>query len=142
MTRGQNIAPRSALSVEYRIDFGGSRRNRARKKPSARPKRMTNRLPRITRLLALAHHLQELIDQGLVADYADIARLSGITRARVTQIMNLTLLAPQIQEKLLSYGTETIFTHNLNKNAIRMALKTPIWNEQIELFNTLNSQAS
>ena len=36
-----------------------------------------------------------------VADYADIARLGHVTRARVTQIMNLLNLAPDIQEEIL-----------------------------------------
>ena len=36
-----------------------------------------------------------------VRDYADVARLGYVTRARVTQIMNLALLAPDIQEELL-----------------------------------------
>ena len=38
---------------------------------------------------------------GRLKDLADIARLSGITRARATQIMNLLHLAPDIQEKIL-----------------------------------------
>lgn len=56
------------------------------------------RIPRITRLMALAIKFQDMIDRGEVKDYADLARLGYVTRARVTQIMNLTLLAPEIQE--------------------------------------------
>lgn len=59
------------------------------------------RIPRITRLMALAIKLQEMIDRGEIQDYVDIARLGYITRARASQIMNLTLLAPDIQEALL-----------------------------------------
>jgi hypothetical protein len=51
--------------------------------------------------MALAIHFEELIRQGVVTDYADLARLGHVTRARVTQIMNLRLLAPEIQEELL-----------------------------------------
>lgn len=36
-----------------------------------------------------------------VNDYADISRLGYVTRARITQIMNLLLLAPDIQEQIL-----------------------------------------
>ena len=60
------------------------------------------RIPRITRLMALAIKFQDMIDRGEVKDYADLARLGFVTRARVTQIMNLTLLAPEIQEAILS----------------------------------------
>jgi hypothetical protein len=51
--------------------------------------------------MALAIHFEDLIRQGVVTDYADLARLGHVTRARVTQIMNLRLLAPEIQEELL-----------------------------------------
>jgi hypothetical protein len=65
-------------------------------------KRPTGRLPRITRYMALAIYYEDLIRQGQVHDYAEIATLGHVTRARVTQIMNLRLLAPDIQEQLLS----------------------------------------
>ena len=58
-------------------------------------------LPRITRLMALAIHFDGLIQSGLVTNYAELARLGNVTRARVTQIMNLLMLAPAIQEELL-----------------------------------------
>ena len=61
----------------------------------------TGRVPRISRFMALAIHFEELIRTGVVTDYAELARLGHVTRARVTQIMNLRLLAPDIQEQLL-----------------------------------------
>ena len=60
------------------------------------------RTPRITRLMALAIKFQDMVDRGDVRDYADLARLGYVTRARVTQVMNLLMLAPEIQEHLLS----------------------------------------
>ncbi len=63
------------------------------------------RVPRITRLMALAIKFQEMIDRGEVKDYADLARLGFVTRARVTQIMNLCRLAPDIQEEILAGST-------------------------------------
>jgi hypothetical protein len=60
-----------------------------------------DRIPRISRYMALAIHFEDLIRQSVVTDYADLARLGHVTRARVTQIMNLRLLAPTIQEELL-----------------------------------------
>lgn len=59
------------------------------------------RIPRISRLLALAHHLERLVVTGEVKDYAELARLGNVSRARITQIMNLLLLAPDIQEAIL-----------------------------------------
>ncbi len=51
--------------------------------------------------MALAIYYEDLIRQGHVHDYAEIAALGHVTRARVTQIMNLRLLAPDLQERLL-----------------------------------------
>lgn len=58
-------------------------------------------MSRDARLLALAHRFERLIETGVAADYADLARLGHVTRARVTQIMNLLSLAPDIQEQIL-----------------------------------------
>ena len=59
------------------------------------------RLPRITRLVALAVRFEGLLQDGTVRDYADLARLGGVSRARITQIMSLRSLAPVIQERIL-----------------------------------------
>jgi hypothetical protein len=60
------------------------------------------RIPRISRLMALAIRLDGLIRSGQVKDKATIARVGRVSRARVTQIMNLLFLAPDIQEQLLT----------------------------------------
>jgi hypothetical protein len=59
------------------------------------------RVPRVSRLLALALRWQQLLRAGGIADYAALARLGHVSRARVSQIMNLLVLAPDIQEALL-----------------------------------------
>jgi hypothetical protein len=65
---------------------------RTARQAAGRPKREAApprpRIPRITHLMALAIKFQEMIDRGEVKDYADLARLGFVTRARVTQIMN------------------------------------------------------
>ena len=72
----------------------------ARPKPATLPP--PAHIPRITRLMALAIKFQGMVDRGEVRDYADIARLGFLTRARLTQIMNLMLLAPDIQAEILN----------------------------------------
>ena len=59
------------------------------------------RVPRLARLMALAIRLEGLLRKGTIADQADLARLGQVTRARISQIMNLVHLAPDIQEHLL-----------------------------------------
>jgi hypothetical protein len=82
------------MTIEYTID----NRQRATAE-SATP--APARPPRIACLVALAHRFDELVRSGAVQDYAELAPLGHITRARVTQIMNLLNLAPEIQEYLL-----------------------------------------
>ena len=71
----------------------------AASEPSASVPR--GRVPRISRLLALALRLDELVHAGVIADYATLAELAHVSRARISQIMNLLVLAPDIQETLL-----------------------------------------
>jgi len=59
------------------------------------------KVPRVARLLALAHKFQGMLDGGEVESMAELARLGRVSRARITQIMDLLLLAPEIQEEVL-----------------------------------------
>jgi hypothetical protein len=59
------------------------------------------RVPRVARLLALAHKFEGLVHYGTIADYATLARLGHVSRARITQILHLVHLAPDIQEEIL-----------------------------------------
>jgi hypothetical protein len=65
------------------------------------PKLPKGRVPRVSKLMALALRLDDLLQSGAVVSYAELARLGHVTRARVCQIMNLVYLAPDIQEALL-----------------------------------------
>ena len=59
------------------------------------------RVPHVSKLMALAIRFDGLVRDGVVTDFAEIARLGHVTRARVTQIMDLLQLAPDIQEAIL-----------------------------------------
>jgi hypothetical protein len=65
------------------------------------PAPVAGRVPRVSRLMALALRFEELLASDEIANQADLARLAQVTRARVTQIMNPRLLVPDIQEELL-----------------------------------------
>ena len=58
-------------------------------------------MPRVAKLLALAHRFEEILRAGVVQGYTDLARLGQVTPARVSQIMALLGLAPDIQEAIL-----------------------------------------
>src|SRR5581483_5981106 len=87
------------------------------------------RIPRITRLMALAIKLQEMIERGEIQDYVDIARLGYITRARASQIMNLLNLAPQIQERLLFLEVNSESSWMTEHN-LRTVARSTLWRDQ------------
>jgi hypothetical protein len=63
--------------------------------------RPLGRIPRMSKLMALAIRWDGLIAEGVVKDYGELAMLAHLSRARIIQIMNLNLLAPEIQEAVL-----------------------------------------
>ena len=91
--------------IEFKVHFDAGRRGRKRAVVGERPTSPApepGSLPRVARLMALAIRFDQLIRDGEVQDLAEIARLGHVTRARVTQIMNLLHLAPDLQERILS----------------------------------------
>jgi hypothetical protein len=92
-------------------------------------------LPRLTRLLALAHRWNRLIEEGVVADRAEIARTMGLSRARVTQIMDLMYLAPEIQEEIL-FG---VFQRLVPEHSVRALLRIQDWMKQLKAWLDLGS---
>ena len=58
-------------------------------------------VPRRARMLALAHYIERAIERGEVGSYGEVARGLGISRPRLTQIMDLLLLSPAVQERML-----------------------------------------
>jgi hypothetical protein len=50
---------------------------------------------------SLTIRLEQLVQARVITNYAALAELGHVSRARVTQIQNLLLLAPDIQEALL-----------------------------------------
>ena len=112
------------------------RRGRAAKAgPAAIP--ALPRIPRITRLMALAIKFDEMIRSGEVHDYADLARLGYVTRARMTQIMNLLLLAPDIQAQILSWTDCTKGSRHLAEHEVRDVAHTLEWEPQRKLWRSL-----
>jgi len=79
--------------------------------------------------MALAIKFQDMVDRGEVRDHADLARLGYVTRARITQIMNLLNLAPDIQEEVLGLDTSAATPIRAEKQ-IRSITKIVPWNGQ------------
>ncbi len=85
----------------------------------------------IARRIALAHHIEDLIEGGDLRDYAEAADRLDLTRARVTQICNLALLAPDIQAAVLLGHVEPRDRH------LREVGRHPLWTDQRRVFHQL-----
>ncbi len=123
--------PAQARST-YTVDFNG-------KSPRRATRRDTGRVPRVARTLALAHRIDGMIQAGEFRDLADAARAIGVTRARMTQIMNLLLLAPAIQEAILDLPAVTNGRDPVSERQLRRIVAEADWNQQTELWKTLGS---
>jgi len=93
------------------------------------------RTPRVARLMALAIRLDQLIRDGVVADQAELARLGHVSRARLTQIMNLLCLAPDIQEELLFLPATERGRDAVTEKQLRPIAGIPDWKKQRRMWN-------
>jgi hypothetical protein len=103
----------------------------------SQPSNPDGRVPRIARLMALAIRFDGLVGRGAIGDYSALARVGHVSRARITQIMNLLLLAPDIQEDILFLPA----TH-YGRDPIHLAQLQPIaahwdWQQQRRLWQAL-----
>jgi hypothetical protein len=128
------------ITIESKIHFdrrGRGSRKSVRRGDAPSPPPQFGRVPRVARFMALAIRFDELIRTDVVTDYAELARLSQVTRARITQIMNLLMLAPDIQEAILllplvERGRDPIHLRQLQPIAL-----VPDWRKQRRLWHSL-----
>jgi len=107
-------------------------------KPQSEPKPV-GRIPRITRLMALAIKFDGYLRDGVVADYAELARAGHVTRARITQIMDLNLLAPDIQEAILHLLHTVRGRDRIRERHLRPIATVPTWSRQRKLWLKLSA---
>jgi len=131
------------ITTRSTIHFGRAPRGRKELRrgeaPPAPPPPVFGRVPRIARLMALAIRIKRLIDSGEVRDYAELARLGHVTRARVTQIMNLLCLAPDIQEAILFLPPVESGRDPIRELQLRPITLVPDWRKQRRMWNELRS---
>jgi len=133
------------LTVECRVRFGQKPRRGRRRPKSGQEGNLTHnagRVPRLTRLMALAIRFERLVREGQVDDYSDLARLGFVSRARVTQIMGLLNLAPDIQEEILMLPRTVSGRDALSERHVREIAGVLDWTPQRRMWQEIKSARS
>jgi len=96
-------------------------------------------MPWVSKLMALAIRFDGLLRDGVVTDQAELARLGHVSRARVTQIMNLLHLAPDIQEELLFLPRIERGREPIQERHLRPIAASADWRKQRRMWRELRA---
>jgi len=126
------------ITVKRKVQFGSATKKARRPATAAaEPRAITRgRIPRISRLMALAIRLEQMLRRGEVSDIADLARLNHVTQPRMSQILALTLLAPDIQESLLFLPLVTTGSPPIHEKMLRPISAEIDWGRQREMWSS------
>jgi hypothetical protein len=133
------VSPRGEIT--YALDFRGRGAGHEKKKMVSSDMHRSDSelagraIPRIARLMALAIRFDGLLRAEEFRDYAEIACLGRVTRSRMTQVMKLLDLAPDIQEEILFLP----HLKGLNERNLRSIVRRIDWKEQRTIFQKLVS---
>jgi len=108
------------ITVKRKVDVKLVSRNRKTIVPATEPRpERQGKIPRISRLMALAIQFEEMLQTGEVTDATELASLYNVTQPRMSQIRALTLLAPDLQETLLTLPRETTGRSQIHEKCLR-----------------------
>jgi hypothetical protein len=127
----------SAVEIQFRLYATG--RPPSERGHSHAPHSGKGRLPRVTQVLALAIHFQDMIQRGEARDYADLARLGCLTRERMSQIMELVWLAPDIQREILEFPPSEAARFPISEVAVRRVAHSLSWADQHQAWTALKA---
>lgn len=114
---------------------------RKRKRSLTESESRKGRVPRVSKLMALAIRFEHLIRDGKVPDHAELARVGRVSRARLSQIMNLLNLASDIQEEILFLPLIERGKDAVTERALRVISKELDWRRQRELWEEVTYSA-
>ena len=112
-------------------------RKRAVRGPKPEPSIPPGRTPRISKLMALAIRFDGLLHDGVVANQSELARLARITQPRMTQLMNLLHLAPDIQEEILFLPPVAEGRDPVTERDVRNVVRELSWKKQNRRWQAL-----
>ncbi len=122
-------------TIEFRVHFTRGRSGKRELHIGERAELPQPRQPkprRVAKLMALAIYLDDQLRRGVYRDYAHIASVAQVSRARVSQIMDLLFLAPDLQKALIMHEPRAA---RWTERTLRMMPRHPDWQDQREILN-------
>jgi len=127
------------IKVKQKVEIirGHAGRKQIADASRSRPAAPAGRIPRVSKLMALAIRFDGLVRSGVVSDQSELARLAQVTQPRMTQIMNLLHLAPDIQEQILFLPAVTSGNDPIHEKMLRRVVAENDWARQRQMWETL-----
>lgn len=122
--------------VQISKPFSLERKARGRRQRRSEPVSAAHvgRVPRVSQVMALAIHCEQLIQRGLIKNQSELAHYAQISTGRMTQIMTLLNLAPEIQEKILCLPEVERGRATLTEIEVRRIAMEPDWTVQRRIW--------
>ena len=121
------------IKVKRKLSGAGVQRRADR--PESKPP--VSVVPRISKLMALAIHFDRLLRSGEISDVKELARLCHVTQPRISQILALNMLAPEIQEELLFLPEVTSGRPAIQERILRPIAAAVSWERQREMWKAI-----
>ncbi|MDP1560085.1 MAG: hypothetical protein Q8M16_01690 [Pirellulaceae bacterium] len=127
------------ITVTRKIQLSRTTNSRRRIAPAQDPETLKpkGRIPRIARLMALAIRLERMLRAGDIPDLTELARIANVTQPRMSQILNLNMLAPEIQEELLFLPPVENGKPALHEKMLRPISSQVDWSIQRQLWREI-----
>ena len=137
---GQGVTMTASFSVSKTGKRSGPRRHAPTKTDATSlPPGPVGRIPRVSRLMALAIKLDGLLRSGEITSQRELAAIANVTPARVTQILNLLHLAPELQEALVNLPPVVSGRDTLTERQLRRVSSLSCWRQQATLWRRIVS---
>jgi hypothetical protein len=128
----------SGITIQTKVHFHRGRRSRKELRTGDQRQSVpAGRVPRLSRLMALAIRVEDLVRQGILPDYAAAAQLGHITRARMTQITILLHLASDIQEAIVFLPPVERGRDPITERDVRPIVAVSDWRKQRRLWKAI-----
>ncbi|WP_176015106.1 hypothetical protein [Victivallis sp. Marseille-Q1083] len=96
------------------------------------------KVPHISKLLALALRYDRLLRERQIPNVSTLHHIAGVTKPRMTQIMNLVNLAPDIQAEVLTLPNICQSRGFFTERKLRPIAREPDWSKQRMMWMILS----